>query len=213
MKIKYYPVFGGIRVLVLEGGHHLFCANDIASALAYKDPGRAVRRHCSDGYLFIIPTGGGRQATKFIDDADVLRLIVHAGNDQSEALRDWLIEAFPTFKQSVSPSDSCPGTFSDKEQGPVALPENEQLLKELQSVRQELNDLKMQLNSLTMDRQEPLKEKTITLEEFCMMFPQNQPKPDARECWLKSLFARKPATGFAVPSLKNVCMRIVILDK
>ena len=69
------PEFGTIRTTE-EDGRVLFCGRDVATALGYKDPTRALKQHCK-GVAKHRPlqTGGGIQEARFISEGDLYRLI------------------------------------------------------------------------------------------------------------------------------------------
>ena len=84
--------FGRIRIAIGEDGTPLFCANDVAMALSYREPNRAVRQHCKGGCVLHAPSKGGTQLTKFIDESDVYRLIMGSRNPDAEKFQDWVCE-------------------------------------------------------------------------------------------------------------------------
>ncbi len=71
--------FGQIRTIT-EHGVTIFCAKDIAAALGYENPTKAVRDHCrQDGgpkRYPIVDNLGRTQQARFITEGDVYRLIV-----------------------------------------------------------------------------------------------------------------------------------------
>lgn len=74
--IAEHPEFGKIRT-VEKDGKIWFCARDIAASLGYANTRDAIDRHCKQKGVCIhdIPTTGGRQKVKFIDEGNVYRLI------------------------------------------------------------------------------------------------------------------------------------------
>ena len=66
--------FGEIRT-VEQDGKVLFCGTDIATALGYAIPHKAVREHTKGGLKRTIPTAGGNQEVTFIPEGDVYRLM------------------------------------------------------------------------------------------------------------------------------------------
>ena len=50
--------FGSIRILQ-QGGRSLFCGADVAKALGYAIPTKAVNAHCKGVSKMEAPTGGG----------------------------------------------------------------------------------------------------------------------------------------------------------
>ena len=69
--------FGCVRTLEADG-KILFAASDIAKALGYTNPSKAVNDHCKGITKCYTPTEGGVQALNFIPEGDVYRLIAHS---------------------------------------------------------------------------------------------------------------------------------------
>lgn len=70
-----------LRTMDLEGKPH-FVGVDVARALMYANPSKAVIDHCKGVSKLGIPSDGGTQETNVIPEGDVYRLIVKAA-DQS----------------------------------------------------------------------------------------------------------------------------------
>ena len=70
MEIFKNPEFGSIRTLEHDG-KVLFCGTDIAAALGYTNPRKAVRDHTRGGTKCSIPTNSGNQTMTFISEGDV----------------------------------------------------------------------------------------------------------------------------------------------
>lgn len=67
------PDFGDIRTVEIDGKPY-FVGRDIAKALGYSDPHKAVSRHCKGGmkYPIGVQTGTGADGTPIIQDIDML---------------------------------------------------------------------------------------------------------------------------------------------
>lgn len=61
-----------------ENGKVLFCGADIAGALGYSNPRKAILDHCKGVTKRDTPTNGGIQSISFITEGDVYRLITHS---------------------------------------------------------------------------------------------------------------------------------------
>lgn len=76
--IAEHPQFGKVRTIENEG-KMWFCAADVAQALGYVNTNDAIARHCKTkgvvASFYDIPTAGGRQRVKFIDEGNLYRLI------------------------------------------------------------------------------------------------------------------------------------------
>lgn len=70
----------------------LFCGVDVARALGYVRPADAVAAHCKGVGVLPTPSGGGMQQTKFIEEADLYRLILKSKAQNAERFQDWVCE-------------------------------------------------------------------------------------------------------------------------
>lgn len=78
-----HPEFGDVRTVEIEAKTY-FVGVDVARALEYSNPSKAVIDHCKGGSKLGIPSAGGIQETNVIPEGDVYRLIVKAA-DQSRS--------------------------------------------------------------------------------------------------------------------------------
>ena len=107
--------FGRIRT-VEESGEILFCGNDVAKALGYKDTAYAIRIHCKRVEKIPTPTSGGIQYMKFITEGDVYRLIVRSKLPSAEKFESWVFD-------EVLPSIRKTGSYSITKNIPQSFPE------------------------------------------------------------------------------------------
>ena len=92
--------FGQVRTLV-ENGEVLFCGTDVARALGYSIPSKAVNTHCKGVSKMEAPTNGGVQKLLFITEGDVYRLIVHSRLDSAIRFEHWVFdEVLPTLRKT-----------------------------------------------------------------------------------------------------------------
>lgn len=109
MEIFKNPEFGSIRVIE-ENGNYLFCGTDIAVALGYTNPRKAVRDHTRGGTKRSIGVQTGKKADGtpamqmvemlFIPEGDVYRLIVHSKLPSAERFEKWVFdEVLPTIRK------------------------------------------------------------------------------------------------------------------
>ena len=99
MEIFKNPEFGSVRVID-EDGKYLFCGTDVARALGYSIPSKAVNTHCKGVSKMEAPTNGGVQKLLFIPEGDVYRLIVHSKLPSAERFERWVFdEVLPTIRQ------------------------------------------------------------------------------------------------------------------
>lgn len=95
--------FGSVRTIE-ENGKVLFCGKDIAVALGYENPSKAVRDHCrADGgpkRYPIVDSLGRRQEATFISEGDVYRLITHSKLQAAEQFEHWVFdEVLPSIRR------------------------------------------------------------------------------------------------------------------
>ena len=81
------PEFGEIRTIE-ENGKVLFCGKDVAEALGYSDPKKAIARHCHGGTKRPLTDSLGReQEAVFIPEGDIYRLAARLGVSRSTVQR------------------------------------------------------------------------------------------------------------------------------
>ena len=95
--------FGEIRTLEDESGKVLFCGKDIAAALGYVDPKKAIIQHCKENGVAIYPlidSMGREQQAKFINEGNVYRLIAHSKLPAAQQFESWVFdEVLPTIRR------------------------------------------------------------------------------------------------------------------
>lgn len=105
------PQFGEIRTAGTPD-EPLFCANDIAVALGYANPAKAIIDHCKGVTVMETPTAGGIQKMKYIKESEVYRLIFKSNAPNAEAFNSWVAEeVLPSIRKhggyiAVQPDDS-----------------------------------------------------------------------------------------------------------
>ena len=93
--------FGEVRTATSESGEPLFAAVDVARALGYANTRDAISKHCKG----VVKRDGVARTTNqhgvvtnqvvemsFINEGDVLRLIMRSKLPQAEAFQDWVCE-------------------------------------------------------------------------------------------------------------------------
>lgn len=95
--------FGAIRTIE-ENGKVLFCGKDIAVALGYTDPKKAIIQHCKEDGVAIYPlidNIGREQQAKFITEGNLYRLITHSKLPTAEKFEKWVFdEVLPTIRKT-----------------------------------------------------------------------------------------------------------------
>lgn len=78
--------------IVNEENQILFVASDVAKALGYKEPHKAVARHCKGGMKRPILTTGGTQEMRVIREPDVYRLVTNSQLPAAQEFEVWVME-------------------------------------------------------------------------------------------------------------------------
>ncbi|WP_020225674.1 BRO family protein [Holdemania massiliensis] len=103
------PEFGSIRTLE-QNGKVLFCGTDVATALGYTNPRKAVRDHTRGGTKCSIGVQTGKKADGspavqmvemlFIPEGDLYRLIAHSKLPSAERFEQWVFdEVLPVIRK------------------------------------------------------------------------------------------------------------------
>lgn len=83
----------------------LFVASDVAKALGYKEPHKAVNRHCKGEGMFhpVIDNLGRSQETRVIREPDVYRLVTNSKLPAAHAFENWIMEdVLPSIRNTGS---------------------------------------------------------------------------------------------------------------
>ena len=91
MQVFKNEEFGQVRVID-NGGRTLFCGADVARALGYARPGKAIIDHCKGVLKRDTLTSGGTQSLSYIPEGDVYRLIVHSKLPSAEKFERWVFD-------------------------------------------------------------------------------------------------------------------------
>lgn len=92
--------FGQVRTVVIDRQPY-FMASDVARALGYSNPQKAIRDHCKGVNESCIPSNGGMQTAKFIPESDIYRLIFRSKLQSAERFEKWVVEeVLPSIRKS-----------------------------------------------------------------------------------------------------------------
>lgn len=92
--------FGRVRI-VMADNKPMFLANDVAKALGYTNPRKAVGDHCKGVTKRDTPTKSGNQQVSYIPESDVYRLVMRSKLPQAEQFQDWVCdEVLPTIRKT-----------------------------------------------------------------------------------------------------------------
>lgn len=93
--------FGTVRTDIGENGSILFCASDVAKALGYSNPNKAINDHCRAITKRSTPISGKMQDINFIPESDVYRLAFSSRLPNAERFTDWVTEeVLPTIRKT-----------------------------------------------------------------------------------------------------------------
>lgn len=91
--------FGTIRT-VEQDGKVLFCGKDVATALGYSNPRKALIDHCKGVTKRDTPTSSGIQSMSFITEGDLYRLIASSKLPSAQKFEFWVFdEVLPSIRK------------------------------------------------------------------------------------------------------------------
>jgi prophage antirepressor-like protein len=92
--------FGEIRTIEIDGKPY-FVATDVATALGYVNPRKAVNDHCKGVTKRDTPTSSGVQSMSYINEGDLYRLIMKSKLPSAEKFESWVMdEVLPTIRKT-----------------------------------------------------------------------------------------------------------------
>lgn len=143
------PEFGEIRTIE-EDGKVLFCGSDVAKALGYKNPTKAIADHCKGTVERRTNDSLGRQQNmKFIPEGDIYRLAAKSELPGADKFESWIFD-------DVLPSIRKHGAYmtSDIIDKMITSPEfGIKLLTTLKDERDRRKTLEAANSALTVDNQ------------------------------------------------------------
>lgn len=136
--------FGNLRTVESDGVIE-FCGKDIANALGYANPSKALKDHCKGvTKRYPLATPGGIQNVRFISEPDLYRLIAHSKLPNAQKFESWIYT-------DVLPSIRKHGGYLTPEKVEEALTDPDTIirlatnLKEERAKRQELEAENLEL--------------------------------------------------------------------
>jgi len=100
MKVFENTEFGDVRT-ISKNENIWFVAKDIAKALGYSNPQKAIRDHCKGVNATDLLTSGGNQTVKIIKESDVYRLIMKSKLKTAINFQDWLVDdVLPSIRKT-----------------------------------------------------------------------------------------------------------------
>lgn len=104
LKIFENKAFGKVRVIE-RNNEPWFVGKDVAEALGYSQPAKAIREHVKDTHKGVseMDTPGGRQQIIIIDEAGLYSLVLRSKLPAAEAFQEWVVaEVIPSIRKTGS---------------------------------------------------------------------------------------------------------------
>lgn len=147
LKIFENSEFGEIRTVEIDGKPY-FVATDVARALGYSNPRKAVNDHCKGVTKCDTPTSSGVQRMSYINEGDLYRLIMKSKLPSAEKFENWVMdEVLPTIRKTGSYNK--PMTTAEKIH--LLAQGNEELNLKVDKVEAEVKELKDTMPLLAVD--------------------------------------------------------------
>lgn len=129
--------FGEIRMAEIDGKPY-FVATDVATALGYTNPRKAVNDHCKGVTKRDTPTSSGVQSMSYINEGDLYRLIMKSKLPSAEKFESWVMdEVLPQIRKTGSYNK--PMTTAEKIQ--LLAQGNDELNERVDHVEEKINSL------------------------------------------------------------------------
>ena len=94
--------FGEIRTIEIDGKPY-FVGTDVAKALGYSNPRKAILDHCKGVTKRDAPTSSGVQSMSYINEGDLYRLIMKSKLPSAEKFESWVMdEVLPAIRKTGS---------------------------------------------------------------------------------------------------------------
>ena len=91
--------FGDVRTVEINGKPY-FMASDVAKALGYTNPNKAINDHCRAITKCSTPISGKIQEVNFISEGDIYRLVVKSQLPNAEKFEAWIFdEVLPAIRK------------------------------------------------------------------------------------------------------------------
>ena len=129
--------FGSVRTITVDGEPY-FVATDVATALGYTNPRKAVNDHCKGVTKRDTPTSSGVQSMSYINEGDLYRLIMKSKLPSAEKFERWVMdEVLPSIRKTGSYNKP----MSTAEKIKLLAQGNEELNERVEKVEDKLDSL------------------------------------------------------------------------
>ena len=142
--------FGEVRAVEIEG-KPFFCGSDVAKALGYTNPNKAINDHCRAITKWSTPISGKMQDINYIPEGDLYRLIASSKLPTAEKFECWVFD-------EVLPSIRKHGGYIS---GQAEMSPEELMAKALQVAQKTLEEREARIGILTAENSALTVEKQI----------------------------------------------------
>lgn len=132
--------FGSVRTVEVNGKTY-FVGSDVAKALGYSIPHKAIQTHCKGVLKWNIPTNGGNQDVLIIPEGDIYRLVIKSQLPDADKFESWIFdEVLPSIrKHGMYAVDELVGNPDLLIKVATELKEERERRKELESTVQQMD--------------------------------------------------------------------------
>lgn len=204
------PEFGEIRT-VEEDGKVLFCGSDVAKALGYKNPTKAIADHCKGTVERRTNDSLGRQQNmKFIPEGDIYRLAAKSELPGADKFERWIFD-------EVLPSIRRHGAYMTPETIEKILTDPDTIIQLATELKEERDKRKTLESRMKRDRPKVLfadsvaaSKTSILVGELAKLLKQNGVETGQNRMfqWLREqgYLIRRQGTDFNMPTQKAMEM-------
>lgn len=212
-----------VRMAQTEQGVPLWCATDVAKALGYVNPAKAIRQHCKGGPIWApLESAGGKQKTRFITEGDVYRLIVNSKLASAQEFEKLVFE-------QILPSVRKTGAYMTEETIEKALTNPDfliQLATQLKTEQEERRKLEQQA---AIDAPKVIfadavsaSDNTILIRDLAKLLRQNGVQISGKDCGEKRLYewlrnhgyimkAKRGSSSYNLPTQKSMNLGLFVV--
>lgn len=153
--------FGVLRTIEVDD-KILFCASDVAKALGYSNPNKAINDHCRAITKRDTPISGKMQEINFITEGDVYRLIVRSKLPSAEKFETWVFD-------EVLPSIRKYGAYMTEQTVEKALTDPDFLIRLATELKQEQEKRKSLESQIQADKPKVIFADSVTTSNTCIL--------------------------------------------
>lgn len=153
--------FGVLRTIEVDD-KILFCASDVAKALGYSNPNKAINDHCRAITKRDTPISGKMQEINFITEGDVYRLIVRSKLPSAEKFETWVFD-------EVLPSIRKHGAYMTEQTVEKALTDPDFLIRLATELKQEQEKRKSLESQIQADKPKVIFADSVTTSNTCIL--------------------------------------------